>query len=144
MPELTPLALAGCLSAAAALAHLACIAIGAPAYRRLGAGEAMARAAEAGRWQPTAITLFIAAVLAAWALYAWAAAGWPAPLPRLPLMKPALVAISAVYLVRGIAFPWLRPHFPDNSNRFWLVSSAICLLIGGLHAWGTAAMWSEL
>ncbi|MEK8029468.1 hypothetical protein AACH06_01430 [Ideonella sp. DXS29W] len=144
MPHITPLALGGCLSALAALAHLACVAIGGPAYRWMGAGEGLARAAEAGRWQPTAITLCIAAVLAVWALYAWAGAGWWTPRSPWPGMKLALPLISAIYLVRGVAFPWLKPHFPDNSNLFWLVSSAICLLIGGLHAWGTVSRWSEL
>ncbi|MBN8506193.1 MAG: hypothetical protein J0L58_17140 [Burkholderiales bacterium] len=135
------LLLGGTLSAAAALAHLACIALGAPAYRWMGAGESMARAVEAGRWQPHAMTLGIAAVLAVWSAYAFAAAG---RLPALPLMKPALVAISTVYLLRGLAFPLLMPRFPGNSLGFWLVSSGICLLIGLLYGWGTADRWSAL
>lgn len=135
------LILAGLCSAAAALAHIACMLIGAPAYRFMGAGERMARAAEAGHWQPTLLTLGITAMLGVWALYAFSAAGW---LPRLPLMRWALVLISAVYLERALAFPLLMPSFPENSLRFWLVSSSICLVIGALHAYGTWSRWSQL
>lgn len=144
MSPLTPshaLLLAGLASALASLAHLACIALGAPAYRWMGAGERVAQAVEAGRWQPHALTLGIAAVLAVWAAYALAAAG---RLPALPFMKLALCAISAVLLLRALTFPLLQAHFPGNSATFWWVSSGICLLMGALFAYGTAGRWSAL
>lgn len=137
----TALQLGGTLTALAALAHLACIVIGGPAYRLMGAGEGVARAAEAGLWLPTVITLGIAGVLGLWAWYAWAAAGWA---PRLPLMKLALPVISGIYLLRGLAFPLLMPRFPDNSMTFWLVSSGLCLALGGLYAYGTVGRWRKL
>ena len=135
------LVLGGLASAAASLAHLACIAIGGPAYRWMGAGEAMARAAEAGSWQPALMTLAIAAVLAVWAWYAFAAAGLG---PALPLMRLALPAIALVYLTRALAFPLLKASFPGNSASFWWWSSGICLLIGLLYAVGTALRWNQL
>lgn len=61
----------GSLTALAAVAHLACIILGAPAYRLMGAGEGMARAAEAGKLKPSLISLAISAVLVVWALYAF-------------------------------------------------------------------------
>lgn len=135
------LILGGALSAAAAVAHLACIVIGAPAYRFMGAGERMARAAQAGRWQPTVVTLGVAAVLAVWALYALSGAG---VIGRLPLTWLALPAISAVYLARAVGFPLLKAKFPGNSRAFWLVSSAICGVMGALHAYGTLRLWATL
>jgi hypothetical protein len=90
----------GVLSAAAALLHLAIIVGGPGWYRFFGAGERMARAAERGEPMPAMITVGIAVVLAIWAAYAFAGAGL---LPRLPLMRTALVTISAVYLLRGFA-----------------------------------------
>lgn len=87
-----PLLLAGVSTGLAALAHLACIALGAPAFRFMGAGERTARAAEAGRMGPVLITLGIAAVLAIWAAYALSAGRHIAPLP---LSRPALAAISS-------------------------------------------------
>ena len=129
------------LSAAAALAHLACIFIGAPAYRLMGAGERMARAAEAGQLRPTLITLAITGVLFVWAAFALSGAGVVAPLP---LTKLALVAVCIAYLGRAVAFPLIKPSFPGNSNTFWFVSSAICGLIGLVHAYGTVSLWRTL
>jgi hypothetical protein len=130
----------GVLSALAAVAHLACIAIGAPAYRFMGAGERMARAVEAGKAMPTLITLGIAVVLFVWALYALSGAGLIA---RLPLTGIALPAISAVFLARALFFPLLKPAFPENSATFWWVSSGICLVLGLLYAVGAVALWQR-
>jgi len=132
------LVIGGSLTAAAAAAHLACIALGPPAYRLMGAGERMARAVEAGKARPTLVTAAIAAVLLVWALYAFSGAGVMGPLP---LTGWALPAISLVFLARALAFPLLRPVFPENSATFWWVSSGICLLIGLLYAVGAVAAW---
>lgn len=140
-PGALALTLAGVLTLLAALAHLACIALGAPAYRVMGAGGRMVRAVEAGRVRPTLVTLGIAAVLATWAAYAFSGAGLIRTLPFATLVLPA---ISAVFLVRGAAFPLLKPAFPGNSSRFWLVSSGICLGLGALFASGTTAAWARL
>jgi hypothetical protein len=135
------LIIGGVSSATAAVAHVICIVVGAPAYRWMGAGERMARAAEAGSLMPTLVTLAIAAVLGVWSLYALAGAG---VIATLPFTRAALTAISAAYLGRAFAFPLLNATFPDNSSTFWWVSSGICLVIGALHAYGTLARWDEL
>jgi hypothetical protein len=140
-PGAQALAIGACLSAVAAVAHLACIAIGAPAYRFMGAGEKMARAAEAGQVQPTLVTLAIAGVLSVWAGYALSGAGI---IGRLPFTKVILLAICSVYVGRAVAFPLLRAVFPGNSETFWLVSSGICLCIGLVHAYGLALNWQVL
>lgn len=128
-------------SIAAALAHLACIVVGAPGYRLLGAGEKMARAVELGKLRPTVVTLCITAVLIVWALYALSGAGVVAPLP---FVKFVLIGVCAVYLGRGLFFPLLRPLFPENSERFWIVSSAICFTVGLVHLYGVVAQWPTL
>jgi hypothetical protein len=135
------LVLGAALSAAAAIAHVACVVIGASAYRFMGAGEKMARAAEAGKVLPTVFTLGIAAVLLIWAAYALSGAG---VIARLPLTKVALLGITAVYLGRAVCFPLLRPTFPENSTTFWLVSSGICLVIGLVHLYGLIARWDAM
>lgn len=122
---------------AAALAHLGCIVFGGDWYRFFGAGEQMARMAEQGLWYPTLVTSFIVVVLVVWGCYALSGAG---VIRRLPLTKLALVLISGVFLLRGVAFVGLMPMFPENSLTFWLVSSGICLLIGGLFAVG---IWAQ-
>jgi len=135
------LVIGGALSAAAAVAHLACILLGAPAYRFMGAGEKMARAVEARKLRPTLVTLAVAAVLLIWAAYALAGAG---VISGLPLVKFVLIAISALYLSRAVAFPLLKPAFPENSQVFWLVSSGICLGIGLVHIYGIVLQWPVL
>lgn len=134
------LILGGALSALAAAAHLACIVLGPAAYRFMGAGERMARAVEAGKAMPTVVTVAIALVLFSWALFAFSGAGL---IGHLPLTGLALPAISLAYLARAVAFPLLKPLFPENSSTFWRVSSGICLVLGLLYAAGTAAVWSE-
>lgn len=130
---------AGAFTLLAALAHLACILIGAPAYRLLGAGERVARAAEAGRRMPMLVTAGIAAVLITWAVYAFSAAG---VLGMLPGACWVLSVVSVVFVLRAFAFPLLRPAFPENSAMFWWVSSGICLVLGLLYAVGTALVFA--
>lgn len=135
------LVVAAGLSALAALLHLACIAVGALGYRLLGAGEGMAQMALSGHWYPAVITSVIAAILFAWSLYALSGSGL---IRRLPFLRTVLIAITGVYLLRGVAFFPLMAHFPGNSMTFWYVSSAICLLFGVVHSFGLRQAWLNL
>ena len=120
------------LSGLAALMHLACLVLGAPLFRLLGAGEQMAQLHSAGHWYPTVVTLVIAGVLTAWSAYALSGAG---VIRRLPLPRTVLSAITAIYIIRGVAFVPVMAYFPGNSVTFWVVSSSICLLIGMSTLW---------
>lgn len=138
--------LAGILSLIAALMHLAIIVGGPDWYRFFGAGEGMAQMAEQGRLAPTLITLAIATVLATWALYAWSGAGL---IPPLPLLKPALILITAVYLLRGafgLVAPFVsdHPRIVENSTQFWVWSSLICLGFGAVYLKGLLQRWALL
>lgn len=135
------LIMASMCSASAALAHLGCIIFGGDWYRYFGAGEQMARMAEAGHWYPTLVTSIIVLLLTLWSLYALSGAN---VILRLPLLRVGLVVISLIYLLRGIAFVAIMPLFPENSLTFWLVSSGICLFIGMLYSIGTFQSWSNL
>jgi hypothetical protein len=129
------------LSAAAAILHLAVIAGGPDWYRFVGAGEDMARMAERGSVWPTIITLGIAALLAIWAAYALAGAG---RMRRLPLIRTALVIISAIYLLRAFALVPLLLLKPDLITPFDLWSSLIVLAYGITYAVGTFRAWPAL
>ena len=107
----------------------------------MGAGERMARAAEAGKLKPTLVTLAIASVLLICSAYALSGAG---VIGRLPFTKVTLAIICLVYTGRAVGFPLLKSAFPENSQTFWLVSSGICLLIGLLHAFGVVSLWAAL
>ncbi|NOU48989.1 hypothetical protein HG263_00300 [Pseudoalteromonas sp. JBTF-M23] len=125
----------------AALAHIGCIAFGGDWYRFFGAGELMAQMSEQGHWYPTIVTSVIVLVLLIFAFYALSGSG---AIKRLPLIKLALILITSIFLLRGIAFVGLMPMFPENSLTFWLISSGICLSIGGLFAVGSWQRWSVL
>ncbi len=129
----------GLLSASAALLHVGVILGGPDWYRFFGAGEAMARMAERGNPYPAVVTTGIALVLAAWAAYAFAGAGL---IRRLPLMRTALVAISAIYLARGLLI--LPVLFQDRPAAFDIWSSLIVLGYGSVYAIGTARAWPML
>ena len=131
----------GWLSLIAALLHLAIIAGGAEWYRFFGAGETMARAAERGEPMPALVTLAIAVVLAIWAGYAFAGAG---AIRRLPLMRTALVAISAVYLLRAFALLPALAFDLEPLSGFALWSSLIVLIFGLVHLVGTWQAWPTL
>lgn len=141
MPRNPWLLAAGLLSAAAALLHLAIIAGGPDWYRFFGAGERMARMAERGLVEPALIAMGIAATLGVWAAYAWAGAGL---IRRLPLMRTALVAITSVYLLRGLVLIPLLAIRPETVGGFALWSSLIVLGYGLCYAIGTWRAWPAL
>lgn len=138
-----PYLLAGAaLSAVAALLHLGCIFFGPSWYRFFGAGERMAQLSAAGHIAPVLITAGIAAVLAIWSLYALSGAG---VIPRLPLLRTALILITGIYLFRGLVGFVLAAAAPgERSVAFWCWSSVICLGIGVLHLIGTRRAWFQL
>lgn len=132
---------AGLLDVAAALLHVAIIFGGPDWYRFFGAGEAMAQAAQSGSVRPTLITIAIASVLATWAAYAFSGAGL---ILRLPWLRTGLVAISAIYLARGLVVVPILLLRPELIDPFLLWSSAIVLVFGLAHAIGTWSAWNGL
>ena len=140
-PANPALLVAGAGSVAAGVAHLACIVGGPDWYRFFGAGEGMARAVEQGRWQPHVMTAVITIVLFGWAWFAFAAAG---QMPRPPLLRIGLIAITLVLLLRAAAAfvpgVWRAEHSPT----FITVSSLIVLVLGLAFLIGTIKAWPTL
>ncbi|MBJ7446647.1 MAG: hypothetical protein JHC81_03850 [Brevundimonas sp.] len=141
LPANPALLVAGAGSLAAGVVHLACIVGGPDWYRFFGAGEGMARAVEQGRWQPHVMTAVIAIVLFGWAWFAFAAAG---QVPRPPLLRIGLIAITLVLLLRAAAAfvpgVWRAEHSPT----FITVSSLIVLVLGLAFLIGTIKAWPTL
>ncbi len=131
----------GVLSLAASLLHLAIIAGGPDWYRFFGAGEQMARMAERGNWRAAAITVGIAAILALWAAYAFSGAQ---VISRLPLLRTALVAITAIYMMRGLVLLHALVFMPKALTPFLIWSSLIVLVYGIVYAIGTWRAWPAL
>ncbi|MGH6615741.1 hypothetical protein [Sphingomonas sp.] len=141
MDRINWLIAAGVLNTIAALLHLGCVFGGPSWYRFFGAGEGMARLAEQGSWRPALITLGITAILAGWAAYAFSGAGL---VPRLPLLRPALILICAVYVARAAAYPVMLARMPGHGTTFLQVSSAIVLVFAVVHAIGIWTRWDRL
>ncbi|MET1756804.1 hypothetical protein ABVV53_15265 [Novosphingobium sp. RD2P27] len=129
------------MSSAASLLHFATIVGGPDWYRFFGAGEELARAAERGSAMPGLVTAAIATVLAVWALYAFSAAGL---VRRLPLVRTALVCITSVYMLRGLAVIPLLTLKPQLVDSFAIVSSLVVLCYGVTYAVGTWLAWPSL
>jgi len=139
------LLIAALLSSLAAVLHLGVILGGAPWYRFFGAGERMARMAEAGHWVPPLLTLAIAGLLFAWGACALMAGGWTTGLDGLrPWLKPALSLITAVYLLRGLAVVAVALWVPAQLSAFVVWSSLICLAYGLVHLAGLIQVWGRL
>jgi len=123
------LVIAGFLSLAVALFHVVMAFIPRLA-RYFGAPE---RLLSAGRVVLALATLLIAAIFALWGLYGLSGAGWFTPLP---LLRPALVTIGAIYLSRGaLILPQLLTvtglvTFKVPAERQHILSSAASLTIG--------------
>jgi hypothetical protein len=138
------LVLAGALSTGVALLHVACILVGPAAYRYFGAGERLATLAAAGSPVPALITAGIAAAFAVFGLYAFSGAGL---VPRLPLLRPGLIAVGAVFTLRGLFLPLeilamiARPGAIPSRE---LVFSAVSLVIGLAYLGGVAMAWRGL
>lgn len=134
------LVIAAALTALAALLHLVVILQGPRGYQWCGAGNRIVAAARSGSRVPAALTSVICVVLAAWAAYALSGAGLIAPLP---LLRPVLVGITSVFLLRALVGPFVLVG-NGRSARFVRVSSAICLLYGLVFLAGLVQRWDVL
>lgn len=101
----------------------------------------MAQAAERGSPAPALITLGITALLMIAAFYAFSGAGI---IRRLPLLRTALIVISAVYLLRALAFVPVLILRPELADTFATVSSLVILAYGLAYAIGTWRRWPAL
>lgn len=143
MIETTPnpaLMTGAALTTLAALLHLVVILVGPRGYHWFGAGNRVVRAAQAGSLYPAMVTAFIGTMLLAWAAYALSGAGAIRPLP---LLRPALTAITAVYLLRAVLGPFALIN-NGRSARFVWVSSGVCLVYGLVHLLGLVQRWNAL
>jgi hypothetical protein len=137
------LIVAACVSAGIAILHLVVAMIGAPAYRYFG-GDALARLALAGSWQPALMTLVLAGLYVLFTLYGLSGAGL---IRRLPLLGPGLLAIGALYGYRGFSLLDQIGQLladPDAIPLRMLCYSLIALLTGIAYLLGALALWEEL
>ena len=138
--------LGGSVSAIAALAHLGIIVSGAHAYRFFRAPDSYADAVARGSLKPHVVTAIIAMILFTWSAYAFSAAGIVAPLPLLPWI---ITAITAVYMIRGLALllQLYKINIFTAGHRVVtrdLVFSGIVLSTGFMHLVATIDLFRNL
>ncbi|GLG84468.1 hypothetical protein [Acinetobacter calcoaceticus] len=125
--------LAALLTFCAALLHFVCVFWGANGFRFLGAGKTIVRMVERGHWYPNFTAIAVGLILTVCSIYAFLAAKG---IQILPFTKLILSLVAVIFLIRGFAFPLLKSKFLGNSDLFWYVSSAFCLILGALYAVG--------
>ncbi|MFV1985058.1 MAG: hypothetical protein ACC657_16035 [Thiohalomonadales bacterium] len=110
-------------------------------YRIIGLGEQAASQVEQGLLRPQVLTFILAITLIIWGCYAFSGAGL---LKRLPLLKPSLVWITIIFLIRGIAFVPAYLFQPESVDNIIIVSSFLCLTFGITYAVGLREVWARL
>jgi len=135
------LMLAGSLTIVVGLLFLCIIIGGSEWYRFFGLGESTASQVEQGLLEPHAFTFVVAVTLIIWGCYAFSGAGF---LKRLPLLKPSLVWITIIFLLRGIAFIPAYLFQPERVDNIIIVSSVLCLTFGITYAIGLREVWARL
>lgn len=137
----------GMATVAAAVLHIATI-FGGPAwYRMIGATEPIIRMAARGHATPAIVCVFAAGLLFVCACFAFSGAGL---IRRLPLLRTALVLISAGLLLHGLAFiplvlispQMMMPVYDGQGiNANLIIISVICTVSGMGYALGTRQAW---
>jgi len=127
-----------------AVLHVIIIFMKGSGYRYFGAGEQMARAAEAGNPKPTLITAGLTVIFLGFGLYALSAGG---QFRRLPLTRWIVLGIGVLYLLRGILVgpqAWWAIQHPDQVPLRFVLFSAVALLLGVVCVYGVMLRWKEL
>lgn len=138
------LIIAGVLTSAITLLHIVIVFVGAPGYRYFGAGEQIAKQAEAGSPFPALLMLFIAAVFTLFSLYEFSGSGVVRPLPLLRVM---ILGIGAIFILRGLAlFPQLMQlsHQGQSLIHRAVVFSGVSLLVGLCYVLGSVLGWQSI
>ena len=134
---------AAAASFAVAALHVAITFSGQAAYEYFGAPGNLVSAARRGSAVPALITLIIALVFGGFGLYALSGAGRA---PKLPALRVLLVGISGIYILRGLVVvpEFLLYSFERTLPPRMMVFSVTALVIGLIHAVGTARRWAAL
>jgi len=128
------------LSAASGVLHVG-IVIGGPTWMRyFGAIERGVVAVEAGSLLPIVLGYGVALLWFVAAAYALSGAG---VLPKWPLLKPALIVITSLYLLRGIAVVPIAMVLP-NRLAFVVWSSVVFFIAGAVYFQGLVEVWRKI
>ncbi|MEJ2611014.1 MAG: hypothetical protein P8179_13235 [Candidatus Thiodiazotropha sp.] len=116
-----------------ALAHLSCIFLGPSCYKAQLAPSEIIQSAIDGTFLAPVSTVVISALFLLCAVFAVSGAGF---IKKLPLLKPVLITISGLCLVRGIVTIPFSFLFPEMVSTFSIVAGFIWFLSGILYLYG--------
>lgn len=133
------LSLSAILTLIASALHFACLIFGAQLFRILGAGEVVVSMAEHGHPQPYVMAAVVGIALLVFAVLSLSLAGVVRPIPYAQYV---LACFALVLSLRGLLFPFLKPYFSGNSDLFWWLSSAFCLILAALIFKGLREVWN--
>lgn len=125
----------GVISALIAILHLI-LAIHPAYYKIIGAGQTsgLSQFAEQNPGGASAVTFVLALIFVVWALYAFSAAG---VIGKMPLLRPALIAITAIYILRSFFLPSeIRMVLREGYPFVFIIYSTISLAAGLLYLIG--------
>ena len=104
-------------------------------YISPGQGSGLAQIAEQGSSLIRIVTFALAVMFAIWAIYAFSGAGL---IRRLPLLRPVLIAIGVIYILRSLFLPSEINMVMTQGYPFrFVVFSAISLAAGVLYLLGS-------
>ena len=123
--------------------HVAIPVMGPSWYRYFGAPSLAVEVERGSAFRPAAMTLTFAAIFALWGLYALAATGHTR---RPPFLRPALIAIGLVYVLRGLFIvPQLLVLAAGRTQPIhMLVFSAVSFVLGLCYLEGARTAWAAL
>ncbi|MEJ2612574.1 MAG: hypothetical protein P8179_21570 [Candidatus Thiodiazotropha sp.] len=116
-----------------ALAHLSCILLGPSCYKAQLAPSEIVQSATDGTLLAPVSTVVISALFLLCAVFAVSGAGF---IKKLPLLKPVLITISGLCLVRGVVTIPFSLLFPEMVSTFSIVAGFIWFLSGILYLYG--------
>jgi len=126
-----------------ALLHIAIIFTGRRGYGYFGAAQLIPLLDKGSPW-PAIITFILAAIFTVCGVYGLSGVDI---LPHLPLLRLGLIAIGAVFTLRGLALVKEIPQYISHSTSFparELVFSSVSLIIGLLYLVGLVLRWRDL
>ena len=127
------LLLGGLIAVVTAVAHMSCIVFGPSCFKAQLAPPHIIRSAMEGTSTAAIETTIVSSLFLACALFAVSGAGL---IRRLPFLKSALITISIICLVRGLATIPLSFYEPVLKSTYGIISGFIWFLAGCLYLYG--------
>jgi len=110
-----------------ALSHMSCIVLGPECYRAQMAPESLIELSKSAPWRAALETTLVSLLFVTTAVYCLSGAG---VIRKVPLLKPAIITISVLCTLRGLATLPLSMLFPEHVTTFSIIAGTLWFLAG--------------